>query len=61
MPPTMTIDAADRIMNSSSVSILSRVRSVSGRKAAKASAFHTQSHLSNASTGKSAARVVSQQ
>jgi hypothetical protein len=57
----MMIEAAERIMNSSSASILSRVRSVSGRKAAKASAFQTQSHLSFASIGKSAASVVAQQ
>ena len=34
---------------------------VSGRKMAKNSAFHTHSHLSSASTGKSALPVVHQQ
>ncbi|RYD54252.1 MAG: hypothetical protein EOP60_08160 [Sphingomonadales bacterium] len=46
----MMIDAAESTMNSSRLSIRSLVRRVSGRKAAKASAFHTHSHLSCAST-----------
>ena len=54
----MMIDPADSVMNSNSASILSRVRSVNGRNAPNASAFHTQSHLSAASMGKSAKRVV---
>ena len=58
MPPTMMIAAADRVRNSKAASIRSRVRSVKGRKMAKASAFHTQSHLVQASTGRSAWRVV---
>ena len=36
----------------------SLVRSVSGRNMAKASAFHTHPHLSSASMGKSALKVV---
>jgi hypothetical protein len=57
----MMIEPAERIMNSSNASILSRVRRVSGRKAAKASVFHTQSHFSAASSLKSAVPVVNQQ
>ena len=58
IPPMMMIDAADAIITSSSASIRNFVRSVSGRKAAKARHFHTQSHLPSASIGKSAVRVV---
>ena len=58
IPPTMMIDAADRIRNSSTASIRSLVRRVKGRKTAKTSAFHAQSHFSSASTGKSALSVV---
>ena len=54
----MMIDAAERRRKSTTASILSLVRIVNGRKTAKASAFHTESHFSAASTGKSALKVV---
>ena len=45
-------------MNSTAASIRSFVRRVSGRKAAKTSAFHTQSHLSHAESWNCAVSVV---
>ena len=57
----MTIIATLSTSDSASPSIRARVVSVSGRKIANSSAFHTQSHLVSASTGKSALRVVHQQ
>ena len=53
-PAAIAIVAADSSMKSSSDSMRSFVRSVSGRKIAQTSAFHTHPHLSSASTGKSA-------
>ena len=47
----MMIEAADSTMNSSSASMRSLVLSVKGRKIAKISAFHTQSHLPSAAVG----------
>ena len=57
----MVITATPSTMIRVSASIRSRVRKVSGRKIAKISAFHTQSHFAAASTGKSAPKVVSPQ
>ena len=54
MPPAIAIAAAESSSISAKASIRSFVRSVSGRKIAQISAFHTQLHLSAASTGKSA-------
>ena len=50
----MMIAPAVSTMINAALSILSRVRRVSGRKIAKTSAFQTQPHFSIASTGKSA-------
>src|SRR3990170_1610210 len=58
MPPLITIVPTESTMISAAASILRRVRSVSGRNIAKTSAFHTQAHLVQASTGKAADSVV---
>src|SRR3546814_7033544 len=60
-PPAMAIEPAESSMIRISDSILSLVRNVSGRKIAHTSAFHTQSHLTCASTGKSACIVRSEE
>ena len=52
------IELAHSTRTSASASIRSRVRKVSGRKMANTSAFHTQSHFSAASIGKSAFMLV---
>ena len=54
----MMIEPAERRRKSTTASIRSLVRNVKGRKTAKARAFHTESHFSAASTGKSALKVV---
>jgi len=54
IPPTMMIAPADRVRKSSTASMRRRLRIVSGRKIAKASAFHAQSHFSHAAAGTSA-------
>jgi hypothetical protein len=61
IPPAIAMLAADKSRISASASMRSLVRSVSGRKIAHTSAFHTHAHFSCASTGKSAAMVVSPQ
>ena len=54
----MMIELAHSTSTTASASIRNRVRKVSGRNIAKISAFHTQSHLVIASSGKSAFMVV---
>ena len=61
MPAEMMIAPAVSTSTSAAASIRRRVISVTGRKMAKTSAFHTQSHFSWASIGKSAhCRVMKQ-
>ena len=51
MPAEMMIEAADSTMISAAASTRNLVRKVSGRKAAKNSDFHTQSHFAAAASG----------
>ena len=54
----MTMTETERTRNSTTASIRSRVRIVSGRKVANSRAFHTHAHLSHAESGNSARIVV---